>query len=1166
MKLIGNEVVGSGRKSVLGGLTKASTKMAEKEGANIAKKLVVDEISEKTPSVIRVFTKDNPMSLQEAYERTASMRNAHASNKRMLTEASGKELYKNFPNDFMELDNSNPYAKKLFGDYDNAISREIGSENASKLRNILGNYARLDNKDFEGSRNMVKNFLNSKDGDAVVNKSRDLLEDAGVYRAHNSPDGISWTTKPSVAMQYIDESLHPDGTKILEGEIHPNNRVIAPQFTERYQPALAQHEVIGDPSGIQQVGKTKMVELLKGEGINTNDINVANALRYMKPKNGGNYGHLGRAGEVGGSLPKVQYSMADEGMPIRVYHSTPNEFDKFDDAMLGSNTGHENTKLGHFVTTDKEFSKKFLGENGSGRTMELEANIKNPITHPYMAGLKYEGEELDNIVAKYLEATDNQELLQTLSEYAKENGTSLYDEYMDLTVGETSPFEFAEDERKLLQSKGYDAAEVIEGMRKDLLDSSTENVPVSSYAVFDSNNLKPVVADSYNDPNIEKAIKQSGADKYLGEPKVNYSLADDADAGLSPAQREFFKDSVVRDENGNLIPMYHGTRGDFTIFGDKSTSSSSNGHSSVGYWFSPNEEGAKNFANSIWYGDGQPKAMKTYLNIKNPKVYESVDNSKAVGALRDKLAELELQAKSNSSYPELYYKNMYHASVVDNMVRQGNKDMAIKWLSEKSGYDDKTATDLVEEIADRRNLEIEKKKLEDELDELKHSDAYERFRTDLYKIDGQKAGDANVGGIGMSLNDKNSVQKYVDKLKSEGYDGIIIKGTHYDSDTMGGINDQYVVFDPEQIKDVDNLNPTTNPDIRYSKGDSLTDIANRIKAMNKAHELDNGVKRIGSGDVAEIDANTLPAGYNTIKKYLEADPNAMVEKAVGAKVDDYDVFPDKLRQWIEDEGYEAKPNVVDNLNIARRIVAEQTLDELNMEGASGYRKFLETRSGLQKDNPGKGVGPRSFTISANKDQLYQTDAAKLDREYSDRLGIGRSHTPMSDKVLSSDAQGYYMGGGIGINPLHASGESGVSTVAHERLHAWQDINSGDWDSRVGDAIDELRAELKKHYHTKDQIKEYRKSRSDLDYYADSKEQEARMLQSYLDNEGYTKTWRKQSGEKTEWGDEVKPAFDKFFKKLRALSKKGVALPAVAGLVGIGALAGEKDNKKLDNIK
>lgn len=287
------------------------------------------------------------------------------------------------------------------------------------------------------------------------------------------------------------------------------------------------------------------------------------------------------------------------------------------------------------------------------------------------------------------------------------------------------------------------------------------------------------------------------------------------DMGLSPQQQEFFKDSVVRNENGELMPMFHGTRGEFTIFGDKSPSSSSNSHSGVGYWFTPSEEGAKNFASSIWYGDGEPKAMKTYLNMKNPKVYESVDNSKAVETLRKELDKIELKSKTMSK-PSLYYKNMYDYSVAYNMVSNGDKDMAIKWLADKSSYDDKTATELIEEIDEMKKLETEKKRIQDEISELKYGDAYERFRTDIYKVDGQTAEDANVGGIGMSLNDSSSVQKYVDNLKAEGYDGIIIKGTNYDSDTMGGMNDQYVVFDPEQIKNVDNKKPTKNKDIRYA--------------------------------------------------------------------------------------------------------------------------------------------------------------------------------------------------------------------------------------------------------------------------------------------------------------------------------------------------------------
>ncbi len=340
--------------------------------------------------------------------------------------------------------------------------------------------------------------------------------------------------------------------------------------------------------------------------------------------------------------------------------------------------------------------------------------------------------------------------------------------------------------------------------------------------------------------------------------------------------------------------------------------------------------------------------------------------------------------------------------------------------------------------------------------------------------------------------------------------------------------------------------------IKYAKGESLTDIANRLRAMNAAKQVDNTVKRIGSDKVAQIVPESLPRGYNTLSNYLREGSNNRVYKAIGATIDD-DSFANKLASFIENEGYDVGKNPVDNLQTARQILYEKTADDLNMEGASGYSKFLQTRGKLQHDNPYRGIGPDSFTISANDDMLYQTDAAKLDREFSDRLGIGRSHTPMSDKVLSSDAQGYYMGGGIGINPYHAVGENGVSTIAHERLHAMQDINPGEWDESVGKAINDLRNELSEFRHTKDQIKNYRKSASDLDYYSDVKEQEARMLQSYLDNEGFTNSWKKRNGEKPEWGVEVKPAFDKFFGRLRELSGKGIALPVVGGVVGGGSI-------------
>lgn len=71
----------------------------------------------------------------------------------------------------------------------------------------------------------------------------------------------------------------------------------------------------------------------------------------------------------------------------------------------------------------------------------------------------------------------------------------------------------------------------------------------------------------------------------------------------------------------------------------------------------------------------------------------------------------------------------------------------------------------------------------------------------------------------MVMEDEDAaIQKYIDMLKSEGFDGIIIKGTGYDQNVMGGLNDQYVVFDSNQIKSTSNKKPTLNPNIMLGLG------------------------------------------------------------------------------------------------------------------------------------------------------------------------------------------------------------------------------------------------------------------------------------------------------------------------------------------------------------
>lgn len=104
--------------------------------------------------------------------------------------------------------------------------------------------------------------------------------------------------------------------------------------------------------------------------------------------------------------------------------------------------------------------------------------------------------------------------------------------------------------------------------------------------------------------------KPSGAYDY--DWKKPYSLdwqhqdRDSTGRKLSPEQIEFFKDSKIRDEDGNLLVVYHGTNEEFTVF-DKTK-----GRSSMdiqGSFFSPWDLDAQGYGQNV-------KAY--YLNITNP--------------------------------------------------------------------------------------------------------------------------------------------------------------------------------------------------------------------------------------------------------------------------------------------------------------------------------------------------------------------------------------------------------------------------------------------------------------------------------------------------------------------------------------------------------------------
>ena len=88
--------------------------------------------------------------------------------------------------------------------------------------------------------------------------------------------------------------------------------------------------------------------------------------------------------------------------------------------------------------------------------------------------------------------------------------------------------------------------------------------------------------------------------------KNSLKLTDSEGNELSAEQQEFFKNSKVRDEDGKLLVVYHGTDAGFTVF-DRTK-----GRSTMdiqGSFFSPWEIDAQGYGSEV---------KPYYLNITNP--------------------------------------------------------------------------------------------------------------------------------------------------------------------------------------------------------------------------------------------------------------------------------------------------------------------------------------------------------------------------------------------------------------------------------------------------------------------------------------------------------------------------------------------------------------------
>jgi|GEM_PF-1035110 len=296
---------------------------------------------------------------------------------------------------------------------------------------------------------------------------------------------------------------------------------------------------------------------------------------------------------------------------------------------------------------------------------------------------------------------------------------------------------------------------------------------------------------------------------------VRYSMDEEDSTGkaLTPAQREYFKDSAIRDEQGRLREVYHGTNsGEFTVFDWDKTQSTDGGWFGRGFYF------------TFWKGEARTygaRVLDAYLNIKNPFVFR--DELLEYGDMHPEdtdATSLAFMINFAEKFPELAEGRTLE--VVTGWDEDGyGITKEIPWSELRSEIEGFMARPdfRIMEIMDSNNGNADGLKYEyvvkngpgewdyaysypymsrEEAERDRFGAAVQMlFRRGVYHSADFHMPHTYIEDIGT---------EFSEALKQRGYDGVL--------QTREG--DEIVAFYPEQIKRSDNKNPTANPDVRYA--------------------------------------------------------------------------------------------------------------------------------------------------------------------------------------------------------------------------------------------------------------------------------------------------------------------------------------------------------------
>ena len=389
------------------------------------------------------------------------------------------------------------------------------------------------------------------------------------------------------------------------------------------------------------------------------------------------------------------------------------------------------------------------------------------------------------------------------------------------------------------------------------------------------------------------------ADGVNVKPQFSLKATDSTGRKLSEQQQEYFKDSKVRDAEGRLKTVYHGSSAQFTKF--SADFMSKNGSSEgQGFYFTD----LKTMAQGYEKDGGQ--LLEGYLDIKNP------------------LSDSEVTL-SNAEVKRLIMA-----------IDPTGDDLVLNYDSRGGmGYPSRTWYNRA--VNDTLRLTMETSESDSEI----------------------------LAELANGMGDPGAVLKAAREVL--GYDGYIVEGK-YDDATV------YVAFDSSQFKNVDNLNPTSDPDIRLSlkataeverEARELKKERNALAKQNEAlkqrvQELKGEMRISKEPSVVARDVKKL--GQNLIREYgsdvkyadVQSEMDALAKAVMKRDVTMEDLMPHAkaVAEAIVDNTTELTEHGAELLEIRDYLKRQKILFNGDM---ANYGDFRKSHMGTLKLNKSNGT-------------------------------------------------------------------------------------------------------------------------------------------------------------------------------------------------------------------